>query len=182
VNHKHKTCAGIKAIRGVINGVLMGLAAWLLSLGLILMAASAIAPAKGAETTMTVRGAGLIISPTRIELKSTEVASRVLLKNRSNETVTYDIDWVPLMDHEKHAKDIATSIIYFPRRVTLEPGAVQTIRLLIEAPYGGSEERGRLRVQTAPTEAPKVTQNVSKPTAGVRVLYGVSIPLVRGAK
>jgi hypothetical protein len=105
------------------------------------------------------------------------------MKNRSNETVTYEIDIIPLLKHEQDAHDIGPSIIYFPRRVTLEPGAVQTVRWLAQAGYTGKVERARFRFQTSPSATGGGRNVASKgPSAGVQILFGLSVPIVRGGK
>lgn len=134
----------------------------------------------------------LLVTPTRIVFSGRTRSAEVLLKNRGNTSTTYRISFMDLgvndkgeynevENYDKSAKDF---IRYSPRQVTLEPGGLQKVKLLLRKPsdLADGEYRTHMKFQALPgpgfgedVEATAVTDQVS-----VRLipLVGVSIPVI----
>ncbi len=75
-------------------------------------------------------------------------------------------------------------IRYAPRRVVLEPGQTQTVRLLVRKPGGleAAEYRSHLLLRAIPKEAGLSIDQALSETQGVKVrlvpVYGLSIPVI----
>lgn len=89
--------------------------------------------------------ANILITPTRIVFEDRDRFSVVTLVNNGDTVKSYEMDWVHFsvdgngevtMQMEKTGGgfDLSEHIVFSPRRVTLEPGAKQKIRLALRRP------------------------------------------------
>lgn len=130
--------------------------------------------------------AEILVAPTRVVLEKGERSTELVLVNKGSETAAYRIsvenrrmavdgsmeDALEARPGETFAKDI---IRYTPRRVILEPGGKQTVR--ISAQTSGlepGEYRSHLRLQSAPMSAGRMLESVSSNSNA----DGISIQLV----
>ena len=114
--------------------------------------------------------AELMIAPTRIVMGPGERSTELTLVNKGNEQTAFRI----AVENRRMRRDgaleaaetprtgelFAADMIHFaPRRVILEPGARQTIRVSVDAPAGlaPGEYRSHLRLMSAPTGAAQAT-------------------------
>ncbi len=110
--------------------------------------------------------AELMVAPTRLVMSTTERSSELTLVNKSNEQTAFRI----AVENRRMRRDgalesaeaprtgelfAADMIRFAPRRVILEPGGRQTIRVTVDAPAGlaAGEYRSHLRLMSAPTSA-----------------------------
>ena len=138
----------------------------------------------------------LMVAPTRVLLKGRKRTETVNLVNRGSKTATYRItlknqrmhadgsyEDITLPDQgERFADDM---IRYSPRQVTLKPGEVQTVRLMVRKPleFTEGEYRSHMLFQAVP---PKNTgDNIESSAAeegklSVKLIpvFGVSIPVI----
>ncbi len=86
--------------------------------------------------------ANILITPTRIVFEDRDRFAVVTLVNNGSTVKSYEMDWIhfnegdngdAVMQMEK-AFDLSDHIVFSPRRVTLEPGAKQKIRLALRRP------------------------------------------------
>lgn len=145
----------------------------------LLMASSALAVFPTAPL------AEILVAPTRVVLENGERSTELVLVNKGSEAAAYRISVEnrrmnydgsfemakSALEGEKFAKDF---VRFTPRRVILEPGGKQTVR--ISAQLSGlepGEYRSHLRLQSAPLSAGKTLESVSR-----TVQDGISIQLI----
>jgi hypothetical protein len=114
--------------------------------------------------------AELMIAPTRVVLAGTERSAELILVNKGSEQTAYRID----VENRRMRTDgalesaadtrpgelfAAEMIRFSPRRVVLEPGARQSLRVSVTPPAGlaPGEYRSHLRLMSAPTSAGAAT-------------------------
>lgn len=134
---------------------------------------------------LTTASAEILIAPTRIVLENGERSTELVLVNKGTETAAYRISVEnrrmnydgsletaeEAMEGEKFAKGL---VRFTPRRVILEPGAKQTIRVSVQTSgLEPGEYRSHLRLQSAPLSAGKTLQSMSNNTEN-----GISIQLI----
>ena len=108
--------------------------------------------------------AELMIAPTRIVLAGAERSAELILVNKGDEQMAFRIDIENRRMRADGALEIATNarsgelfaadmIRFSPRRVLLEPGARQSLRVSVVIPAGleSGEYRSHLRLMSAPT-------------------------------
>lgn len=140
--------------------------------------------------------AGIMIAPTRITLEPGQSSSEVFVVNQGNEAITARILLVNRHMREDGSFAEATTpnpgehfadrfLQYAPRRVHLEPGQGQTVRVLARPPEGQAprEYRSHLlfRVEPSPDETPREAEaagNRRKMSIRLVPVYGVSIPVI----
>jgi len=118
----------------------------------------------------TSAAAELMISPTRVVLAGGERSTELILVNKGDEQTAYRIDVENRRMRKDGALEIATDtrpgelfaadmIRFSPRRVVLEPGARQSLRVSVTPPPGlaPGEYRSHLRLMSAPTSAGAAT-------------------------
>ncbi|MFZ4689572.1 MAG: molecular chaperone [Polymorphobacter sp.] len=118
----------------------------------------------------TPAAAELMIAPTRIVLSGAERSSELILVNKGDEETAYRIDAENRRMRTDGALETATDtrsgelfaadmIRFSPRRVVLEPGARQSLRVSVTTPAGlaPGEYRSHLRLMSAPTSAGAAT-------------------------
>jgi P pilus assembly chaperone PapD len=154
----------------------------------------------------TQAGAALNITPKRISFDAGRRNGSVFLLNQGTAPITVDIvlvdrvmlldghilsaaeaaereDARPIADQLKSARDL---LQVSPRRVTLQPGRGQTVRLRLSAlPPGGGEHRSHLTVTTLPPRGAGQTadaaaggQEATELRFQITALYGISIPVI----
>jgi hypothetical protein len=145
----------------------------------------------------TISSADLMLYPTRIVLEKNQRASQLELINNGKETVTYRIGLVnyrmsetgeiATVDNPASDEQFADKMLRFsPRQVTLEPGASQTIRIMVRKPAGlpAGEYRSHLKIERLPDPKGKASIETQKPTGENEIgvvltpLIGASIPII----
>jgi hypothetical protein len=114
--------------------------------------------------------AELMIAPTRVVLAGAERSTELILVNKGDEQTAYRIDVENRRMRRDGALETATDtrpgelfaadmIRFSPRRVILEPGARQSLRVSVTPPAGlaPGEYRSHLRLMSAPTNAGTAT-------------------------
>ncbi len=144
---------------------------------------------------------GLMVTPSRLEFKDKVESQEVKLINKSNETVTYRValqhlrmtekgEYVEIAETESNPKEkFADDLLRFsPRKITLKPNEVQTIRLALKkgdtSPDG--EYRSHLLFREEPAADFKQANNVEadskkddkKISIILKPLFGISIPVI----
>lgn len=133
----------------------------------------------------TIAVSEILVAPTRVVLENGERSTELILVNKGTETAAYRISVenrrmkydgslesaLSAMDGEKFAKDF---VRFTPRRVILEPGGKQTVRVSVQTSgLEPGEYRSHLRLQSAPLSAGKTLESVSSTTDD-----GISIQLI----
>lgn len=130
--------------------------------------------------------AQLMIAPTRVVLAGTERSTELILVNKGDEQTAFRID----VENRRMRKDgaletvtdiqpgelfAADMIRFSPRRVILDPGARQSLRVSVTVPAGltPGEYRSHLRLMSAPTSA-----GAAPPTASDANDGALSIQLI----
>lgn len=136
---------------------------------------------------------GLIITPTRVEIGSRERSASVTIANNGKVPGSYRIELVNkrmsedgnIVDAPEDAKDpeFADKMIRLsPRRVTVDAGSNQNVRILLRKPKDlpDGEYRTHLSVMIVPDEVepPKDEAGKDKLSISVRANYGVTIPII----
>lgn len=141
--------------------------------------------------------ADLMIYPTRVVLEKNQRAAQIEIASRENHVETYRISLINRRMTETgeivEAKDIQAGeqfagelLRYSPRQVTLQPGAMQTIRLSVRKPsdLAAGEYRSHLQFDlVADAEGKADLGAATKPKQEqtgftLRALIGVSIPVI----
>lgn len=160
----------------------------IVSMGLILFMAH------GANAQISAEGKpGLVITPTRVEIGSRERSASITIANNGAVKGAYRIELVNkrmdengnLVDAPENAQDaeFADKMLRLsPRRVELDPGANQSIRILVRKPKDSAdgEYRTHLSVIIVPNdeaEPSKDTADKDKLKIAVKANYGVTIPV-----
>jgi len=137
--------------------------------------------------------ADLTILPTRVIFEGRDRFADITLINTGNDTKTYSMGWEffemsegtgAYISKEKPITDfnLAEHVVYSPRRVTLQPGEKQKIRLALRPPaeIAPGEYRAHFRFQSVredPAAKPN-DPNDNKMSAAVNINVGYSIPVV----
>jgi fimbrial chaperone protein len=118
--------------------------------------------------------ADLMVSPTRVDLNDTQKQAVVILRNVGQSELAYRIDWserqitdegeMRTLPKGTNPKSIAKMVRFSPRRVVVQPGQNQTIRLDYRPPQNlaEGEYRSHLSIRAEPPAvnpvAPKETE------------------------
>lgn len=138
----------------------------------------------------------LLISPVRVVFDGRDRTAELTLVNRSTTPATYRIEFedrrmtedggfevveAPLPG-EKFSKDF---VRYAPRRIALEPGKPQTVRLMLRKPsdLSAGEYRSHLHFSATPDSVDAGTSlDVGSSSDGIAIrltpVYGVTIPVI----
>jgi len=127
---------------------------------------STLAPLLAALNIAVPAAAELMIAPTRVVLAGAERSTELILVNKGNDQTAYRIEIenrrmrrdgaMEAADTAQPGELFASDMIRFsPRRVILEPGARQSVRVSVSPPPGlaPGEYRSHLRLMSAPTKA-----------------------------
>lgn len=137
-------------------------------------------------------GGGLEVFPTRVVFEGRTRAAELNLQNHGTETATYRIVFEELQMTDtgelrevpaqaNAASSAAPMVRYSPRQVTLRPGEVQSVRLMVRKPekLPAGEYRSHLLFQAIPSTRDKggaaQGQDVSVKLTAV---FGVAIPVI----
>lgn len=138
--------------------------------------------------------ADLLLTPQRVVFEEQDRAATLSLVNKGDTTETYRISWKQLHQlpngqyseiqtpgpGEHFADDM---IRYSPRQITLAPGELQTVRLMLRKPDNlpAGEYRSHLVFTAEPRQVPGPSANGGgAKNVGVQlaIVYGVSIPVI----
>lgn len=138
--------------------------------------------------------AELMVHPTRVVLTQNERAAQLEIINNSSDTATYRISLVNRRMNDTGAILEATEpqpgelfadalLRYSPRQVTLQPGAGQTVRLMVRKPgnLADGEYRSHLLFTRQPDAEPTIRAGgATGNEIGIvlNTLVGVSIPVI----
>lgn len=132
--------------------------------------------------------AQLMIAPTRVVLAGTERSTELILVNKGDEQTAFRID----VENRRMRKDgaletvtdiqpgelfAADMIRFSPRRVILDPGARQSLRVSVTVPAGlaPGEYRSHLRLMSAPTSAGAATPTASDANDGALSIQLIAV-------
>ncbi len=139
---------------------------------------------------------GLLVTPRRIVFEGRDRSAEVTLSNRGSVAGTYRISFKNMRMLENGAyEDIeepragellaASMLSYAPRQVVLEPGAAQTVRLLVRKPgdLQPGEYRSHLWLQAIPPaeqgqDIEALALDQGQIGLQVRTIFGVTIPVI----
>lgn len=140
--------------------------------------------------------ASLLVTPTRVAFDMRDRTSEVVLLNTSGEVKSYRVEWInqrqgesggyfPLEGQALEEFPKAEEFIRFsPRRITLNPGESQTIKLMVrrKANMTEAEYRSHLKFTALPSESESSAVFEDSPSEGVNVrlnvLLSYSIPVI----
>lgn len=145
--------------------------------------------------TLAAAQAGILVAPTRLVLEPGERVGEVTVMNNGADPVTLRISFVNYHMRANGSFDVAAEpqpgehfandfLQYAPRRIHLEAGEGQTVRILARPPAGApAEYRSHLRFQTEPPlDAPSKDAGNDGKEGDLSIelipLYGVSIPII----
>lgn len=139
----------------------------------------------------------LLISPVRVVLEGRQRSAELTLVNRGEEAMTYRVEFenrrmledgrFEAVAEAREGELFADSMIrYAPRRITLEPGSPQTIRVLLRKPsdLAEGEYRSHLLFRAVPEASDSNSIESLTDEGGqelsIRLIpvYGVTIPVI----
>ena len=135
--------------------------------------------------------ANLLIHPTRVNLTANERSQTLTIGNTSSVPASYELSWAEkvalpgggytsLDGKESEAKNIASEYIRFsPRRVTLQPGERQSVKLLVRRArdLDDGELRSHLRFKAVPLQDNKNTSRADAQSMQVNVVLNFAVPV-----
>lgn len=132
--------------------------------------------------------AQLMIAPTRVVLAGTERSTELILVNKGDEQTAFRIDVenrrmradgaLETVTETRPGELFAADMIRFsPRRVVLDPGARQSLRVSVTVPAGlaPGEYRSHLRLMSAPTSAGAATPTASDANDGALSIQLIAV-------
>ncbi|WP_374137763.1 molecular chaperone [Sphingomonas sp.] len=132
--------------------------------------------------------AQLMIAPTRVVLAGTERSTELILVNKGDEQTAFRIDVenrrmradgaLETVTETRPGELFAADMIRFsPRRVILDPGARQSLRVSVTVPAGlaPGEYRSHLRLMSAPTSAGAATPTASDANDGALSIQLIAV-------
>ena len=161
---------------------------------LFLLAALLAASTAGAARAQHV--GDLTVTPTRVVFEGRSRSAQISLINRGDAAATYRISFIQLrMDEQGGFEEITepgpgekfadTMIRYSPRQVHLEPGAAQTVRLMLRkaADLPDGEYRSHLLLHAVPPEDTGMSLEetaLEDDQLGIRLIpiYRISVPVI----
>lgn len=180
---------------------------WLAALASVAVLTFALAPTASAQTadadrpapsardlldTPGARAGNLLVTPTRVIFSGRTRSAELILKNIGAKRTTYRLDVIDFeidesgnMTASEDFADSAKSMLRFsPRQVTLEPGTMQKVKLLLRksSSLANGEYRSHLKFQALPDQSIGADVEASTTSEGLSVklipLIGLSIPVV----
>ena len=148
------------------------------------------------STTARAQSIGdLGVSPTRVVLVGRTRTAEVLLLNRGTQTATYRISVINMrmtetgkfetIEQTESDQMFADKLIrYAPRQVTLDPGAAQTVRIMVRKPRDlqPGEYRSHLYFRAVPPPGAGRSVELADSGQGIQikltVIPGVTIPII----
>ena len=133
---------------------------------------SALADTKGV-------GKGILVAPVKLEFEGRTRSGTFKVLNRDSEVVHYRIAFAPLIAKDK-GKDAKDWVRFSPRRISLNPGEHQTVRVVVRKPLDltAGEYTARILIQAIPPVREKPTEPPDKIQVNLDIVYGVSIPII----
>jgi fimbrial chaperone protein len=138
--------------------------------------------------------ADLTITPTRIVFEDRDRFATVTLVNTGKKSRTYEMSWRFFKMQEEGtpyapvevsptAFDVSKYVVFSPRRVTLEPGGKQSVRLALRRPADvpPGDYHGHLAFAALPDEESEEDSDpaaAKKARASVRINVGYTIPVI----
>jgi hypothetical protein len=139
--------------------------------------------------------AQLIVTPTRVVLAGRTRTASVTLINRGDQVGTFRIKFermrmtdtgqvVPLKTVKPGELFADQMVRYAPRQVTLQPGQLQVVRLMLRKPPNlpTGEYRSHMLIQTLPSESPSDISQQAGNAHGLSIrlipIIGVAIPVI----
>jgi P pilus assembly chaperone PapD len=125
-------------------------------------------------------GNGLLVAPIEVKLMGRQRSGVVTVKNMAPERTAYRLSIVSPMDTDE-GTDASKWVRFSPRRVVLNPGETQKVRVMVRKPPNAEKGKyiARLLVQAIPPQ-PKPVKD-EKPPENVSVeliiVYGVTVPI-----
>ncbi len=140
-----------------------------------------------AGSVLDSRASGLVIAPTRVMFEGRSRVATVYLTNRGNTTSTYRIllkdkrmletGQIVDLEGDLRGEHPASELVRFsPRRVVLEPGASQTIRLMLRNLSEENLEKGEYRTHLVFQSVPDVVENDERMIA--HAILETTIPVI----
>ena len=123
-------------------------------------------------------GKGILVAPVKLEFEGRTRSGTFKIMNRDSVLVDYRITFAPLVAKD-NGKDARDWVRYSPRRVSLNPGEHQTIRVVVRKPLNlaPGEYTARILIQAIPP-AREPAGPTDKIQVNLDIVYGVSIPLI----
>jgi P pilus assembly chaperone PapD len=109
-------------------------------------------------------GKGILVAPVKLEFEGRTRSGTFKVLNRDSEVVDYRVSFAPLV----------------AKRVSLNPGEHQTIRVVVRKPLdlAPGEYTARIMIQAIPKPRKKPTEPTDKIQVNLDIVYGVSIPVI----
>ncbi len=133
--------------------------------------------------------ANILITPTRVVFEGRERFEVVTLVNTSSQQQTYEMSWsffemqavgkaYKNVEVPPGAVDISESLVFSPRRVSLEAGAKQKIRLALRRPseLPDGDYHVHLKIAQVPVEETEAPEG--ELVAGLRINLSYTIPII----
>ena len=133
--------------------------------------------------------ADVVITPQRVVFEGDMRSATVAVVNSASERRTYDLTWSHtrmdadgrLVPVDSEAGSVTSFVTVSPRRISLEPGQSQTIRLALRRPPDllAGEYRSHLGLQAidVPDEAPQ-SESGEGMSAQLRIVLSFKIPVI----
>jgi P pilus assembly chaperone PapD len=124
-------------------------------------------------------GKGILVAPVKLEFEGRTRSGTFKVLNRDSEVVDYRVSFAPLVAKDK-GEDARDWVRFSPRRVSLNPGEHQTIRVVVRKPLDldPGEYTARIMIQAIPKPRKKPTEPTDKIQVNLDIVYGVSIPVI----
>lgn len=140
--------------------------------------------------------ASLLITPTHIKFEERDRVKEVILLNSGSQTRTYKIEWMEQIqnDNGSYRKLNESELVSFPkasdflrvspRRVKLEPGEKQIVKLLLRrtSDMSSNEYRSHLSFIALPPKKPEQTGPVNGVSLQMDMLLNYTIPVLVATK
>lgn len=138
---------------------------------------------------------GLLVTPTRVILEGRNRSASVSIANNGNKVGSYRISLVNRRMSEDGSISVAEDVTeddmfadqilrISPRRVTIEPGGHQSVRILARKPKDlpDGEYRSHLRFMVLPDETVSERERENSPEEGLQIAikanFGITIPVI----
>jgi P pilus assembly chaperone PapD len=135
---------------------------------------------QGTAFAQKVIGEGLLVAPMEVKLKGYKRSGVVTVQNQAPERTSYRISVIGPLEMDE-GKDASKWIRFSPRRVTLNPGEIQKVRVLIKKPRDAENGKyiARLLIQAIPPELKPVKEEEQpdKVSVSLVIVYGVTVPI-----
>jgi len=125
-------------------------------------------------------GDGLLVAPIEVNFEGRKRSGVVTVKNQAPERTMYRLSVVSPLETDEGV-DASKWIRFSPRRIILNPGETQVVRVLVRKPKDAPKGKylARLLVQAVPPELKPVKEGEPQENVSVNlvIVYGVTIPI-----